>query len=258
MANTWSRRSMISSLGDSGLPVFQAGHCDWQRPHSVQVAKSSRPFQVKCSTLPTPKTVVVRVGLLEVERLAACVIIGSSAPRAPSGARLVATLIGASEDVQVLGVGDDHQEADDHARSGRARRRSRCASLAVSPSGSQRLGRRRRRRTPTRRVAEREDAGVDLRRRGSANSVKMTSEDHAEDDPGGAGVRAVEAATPARRLAGALRSRMIAKVTRPTQHRDARRSPRGSRATGHVPISGMWKSAVEQRAVRLDDRQRRG
>ena len=43
-----------SSLGDSGLPVFQAGHCDWQRPHSVQVEKSSRPFQVNCSTWATP------------------------------------------------------------------------------------------------------------------------------------------------------------------------------------------------------------
>ena len=31
---------MITSFGDSGLPVFHAGHCDWQRPHSVQVAKS--------------------------------------------------------------------------------------------------------------------------------------------------------------------------------------------------------------------------
>jgi hypothetical protein len=31
---------MITSFGDSGLPVFQAGHWDWQRPHSVQVAKS--------------------------------------------------------------------------------------------------------------------------------------------------------------------------------------------------------------------------
>ena len=40
-ANRWSRRFMISSFGDSGLPVFQAGHCDWQRPHSVQVAMSS-------------------------------------------------------------------------------------------------------------------------------------------------------------------------------------------------------------------------
>ena len=44
----------MSSLGDSGLSVFHAGHCDWQRPHSVQVVKSSRPFQVKSSTLPTP------------------------------------------------------------------------------------------------------------------------------------------------------------------------------------------------------------
>ena len=55
-AAAWSRRLMISSFGDSGLPVFQAGHCDWHRPHSVQVEKSSRPFQVKFSTTPTPKT----------------------------------------------------------------------------------------------------------------------------------------------------------------------------------------------------------
>ena len=54
LANRWSRRSMITSLGDSGLPVFQAGHWSWQRPHSVQVAKSSMPFQVKSSTLPRP------------------------------------------------------------------------------------------------------------------------------------------------------------------------------------------------------------
>ncbi len=47
---------MIRSLGESGLPVFQAGHCDWQRPHSVQVEKSSRPFQENCSTWETPKT----------------------------------------------------------------------------------------------------------------------------------------------------------------------------------------------------------
>ena len=45
---------MITSLGDSGLPVFQAGHWDWQRPHSVQEVKSSKPFQVKSSILPTP------------------------------------------------------------------------------------------------------------------------------------------------------------------------------------------------------------
>jgi hypothetical protein len=45
---------MMSNLGLSGLPVFQAGHCDWQRPHSVHVAKSSRPFQVKSSMAPRP------------------------------------------------------------------------------------------------------------------------------------------------------------------------------------------------------------
>ena len=52
-----SRRPMIRSFGDSGLSVVQAGQADWQRPHSVQVAKSSICFQVNCSTSPTPKTV---------------------------------------------------------------------------------------------------------------------------------------------------------------------------------------------------------
>ncbi len=56
LACAWSRRDMISSLGERGLPVFHAGHCDWQRPHSVQVEKSSRPFQEYCSTWETPKT----------------------------------------------------------------------------------------------------------------------------------------------------------------------------------------------------------
>ena len=31
-----SRSPMMRSLGDRGLPVFQAGHTVWQRPHSVQ------------------------------------------------------------------------------------------------------------------------------------------------------------------------------------------------------------------------------
>lgn len=38
------------------MPVFQAGHCDWQRPHSVHVEKSRMPFQENCSTWETPKT----------------------------------------------------------------------------------------------------------------------------------------------------------------------------------------------------------
>ena len=63
---------MISSLGDSGFSVFQAGHWDWQRPHSVQEVKSSRPFQVKSSTLPTPSggVLVQILDLGEVQRLA--------------------------------------------------------------------------------------------------------------------------------------------------------------------------------------------
>ena len=36
--------------------MFQAGHWLWHRPHSVQVVKSSIPFQVKSSILPRPKT----------------------------------------------------------------------------------------------------------------------------------------------------------------------------------------------------------
>ncbi len=44
----------MSSLGDRGFSVFQAGHCDWQRPHSVHVVKSRMPFQEKSSIVPTP------------------------------------------------------------------------------------------------------------------------------------------------------------------------------------------------------------
>ncbi len=70
---------MISSFGDSGFPVFQAGHCDWQRPHSVHVEKSSRPFHENCSTWETPNTSsspgsVKSIGLPPD-------VIGSSAPR---------------------------------------------------------------------------------------------------------------------------------------------------------------------------------
>ena len=54
LAYAWSRSDRTSSFGESGLAVFQAGHWDWHRPHSVQVVKSSRPFQVKSSTLATP------------------------------------------------------------------------------------------------------------------------------------------------------------------------------------------------------------
>ena len=82
----------MTSLGDRGFPVFQAGHCDWQRPHSVQVAKSSIAFQVKSSILPRPNSASSggfskSIGLPSDS-------IGSSGP-SPSGSRLKTTLIGA-------------------------------------------------------------------------------------------------------------------------------------------------------------------
>ena len=58
---------MIISLGDSGFSVFQAGHCDWQRPHSVQAMKSTYAFQVKSWMRPLPKVGVVG-RVLEVDR----------------------------------------------------------------------------------------------------------------------------------------------------------------------------------------------
>ena len=54
-AKTWSRRPMISSLGESALPVFHAGHASWQRPHSVHENVSIICFQVRSGTVPAPK-----------------------------------------------------------------------------------------------------------------------------------------------------------------------------------------------------------
>ncbi len=79
---------MIRIFGDNGLPVFQAGHWLWQRPHSVQVEKSSMAFQEKSSTLPTPT-----IGSSASIRLSMSGVL----PSRPSalGSRLVMTLIGA-------------------------------------------------------------------------------------------------------------------------------------------------------------------
>lgn len=82
----------MTSLGESGLPVFQAGHCDWQRPHSVHVAKSSIAFQLKSSTLPRPKT--ASSGGFSKSMGLPSYSIGSSGP-SPLGSRLKTTLIGA-------------------------------------------------------------------------------------------------------------------------------------------------------------------
>ena len=83
----------MSCLGDSGLPVAQAGHCDWQRPHSVQVPRSSMPFQVRSSTLPMPNTSVSGSASSK-SRTFPPDRIGSSGPRA-SGRRENMTFSGA-------------------------------------------------------------------------------------------------------------------------------------------------------------------
>jgi len=87
-ANMLSRRAMISSLGDRGFSVFQAGQADWQRPHSVQVAKSNICFHEKWPTSPTPKTVSSSMFSMSMSGVL------SRAPRA-RGRREKATLMGA-------------------------------------------------------------------------------------------------------------------------------------------------------------------
>ena len=46
---------MISSLGESTLPVAKAGQASWQRPHSVHENVSSICFQVRSAAVPAPK-----------------------------------------------------------------------------------------------------------------------------------------------------------------------------------------------------------
>jgi hypothetical protein len=74
---------MMSSFGDSGLSVFHAGHWLWQRPHSVHVVKSSSPFQVKSSTLPTPREVSSsRSSIASMSKGLPATIIGLAGPSA--------------------------------------------------------------------------------------------------------------------------------------------------------------------------------
>src|SRR4051812_2846971 len=74
---------MITSFGESGLPVFQAGHWDWQRPHSVQEVKSSNPFQLKSSTLPIPSEVSSSRSSISAKSSGVeSIMIGCRAPRA--------------------------------------------------------------------------------------------------------------------------------------------------------------------------------
>ena len=252
LANRWSRRSMITSLGDSGLPVFHAGHCDWHRPHSVQVAKSSMPFQVKSSTLPRPKT-WSSSGSPGRRSRPACPRrrIGSSGP-SPSGTPLGRDVDRGQRDVQVLGVDDDHQEGEDHRDVGEQEdgldaprwrpRRAGASGLArrqeanahgLSPNG----------KTPVLIWA----AAVEQQRDDDQG-------DHPEDHPGRAGCASRRSGTRAAGRAGALRSRRTANVADADQHGDgeevleeADQPPAADQRDVEV--------GVEQRAPGLEDRQ---
>ena len=99
-SKTWSRRAMISSFGDSSLPVVQAGQTSWQRPHSVHENVSSVCFQVRSRTVPAPKR------------------ISSSGPSKRSGSSRPRARVRAEEhvhrrggDVQVLRVREVGEEA---------------------------------------------------------------------------------------------------------------------------------------------------
>ena len=121
-------------MGDSGLPVAQAGHCDWQRPHSVQVAMSSMPFQVKSSILPRPKMSVSgsassKSSTLPPER------IGCSAPQAV-GAPGEQHVQRGQDDVQVLGVGDEHTRKPRITASWARMNVVSSALFALRPSGA--------------------------------------------------------------------------------------------------------------------------
>ena len=101
---------MIMSFGLRGLPVFHAGHCDWQRPHSVHVAMSSRSSLEVVDAPDTKRGVVGRI--LEVDWFAVDVEIGRSGPSA-FGRREYMTLIGATKMCRCLLQHDQQEDQDD-------------------------------------------------------------------------------------------------------------------------------------------------
>ena len=50
----WSLSLVISSFGESGLPLSHAGQWSWQRPHSAQAYRSRSCHRVKPSMRLTP------------------------------------------------------------------------------------------------------------------------------------------------------------------------------------------------------------
>ena len=121
-AKTWSRSPMISSFGESALPVANAGQASWQRPHSVQENAVEHLL---------PGQVGDRAGAEAQSRRPAR---RSAAARAGRGARVrpKQTLIAGRRDVQVLGVGEVGEERE-HERSRCAQTNTRSATRARRP-----------------------------------------------------------------------------------------------------------------------------
>ena len=243
-ANAWSRRFMISILGESGFSVFHAGHCDWQRPHSVQVAKSSMPFQVKSSIEPMPSvasssrsSMSSRVtGLpLRSERLDR-----AEGDRAPAEEHVERR----HEDVQVLGVQHDRRGTPASRRcaaAGRRPRGSRARARSARRTACRRLGDERavavrqvRRLAPARRAAEQEHRPDDV-------------EDHEQDQPGAAEVRAAEAG-----LAAELCGCVLEPDDRERREADQAMTAMKSWAkpsTSQCPTTGMAHSGLREKRM---------
>ena len=117
-----SRSPMIRSFGLSGLPVFHAGHCDWHRPHSVQVAKSSICFQVNSPDVPDAEDRVLG-HVLHVH------VRGLVEPAERAGSARGRHVDRREEDVQVLRVRHEHEERGDHRDVEDAGRSSRSRSF---------------------------------------------------------------------------------------------------------------------------------
>ena len=103
-ASTRSRRPMITSLGDSDLPVAKAGQASWQRPHSVHENVSSTCFQVRSFAVPAPKRRSSSgTSGRRTQRLEPAARAGAPEPDVDRG----------GGDVQVLGAGQVGEERED-------------------------------------------------------------------------------------------------------------------------------------------------
>ena len=167
---------MISSFGDSSLPVFQAGQTSWQRPHSVHENVSIICFQVRSGTVPAPK----RRSSSSPSKSS-----GSSRPPGPRAAEVDVERRG--RDVQVLGVREVGEEAEDdqHVRP-HEDALEHLGDVAVAEQARQRVRHRRPARGPLV-EAERDPRRVPQQQR------RDDPGDHGQDQVGLAEVAALEA-----------------------------------------------------------------